>query len=192
MTNIHTSISTLSIFAYNQIVETHDYNHLIIDRKEAVDKTQLPDAWGEIVTQYINATSHRHGAQDVIDLQKAIFDIGVTHNNVATLVFCCRQCFEPAYIDVLNSYGYDVRSKKDLNTVERHNKSTLTIKREKEFELGALMVKKNKPATFESILDKISDHKCIRLNPREITVKEWIAIEDNYIHDLNNGKTNKK
>ena len=184
MSNIHTSISTLSIFAYNQIAETHDYSHLIIDRKAKTDRSSLPNVWQDIVTQYVNATSHRQGAQDLIDLQKAVLDLTIEFNNINTLIFCCRNCFEPDIIEELNNYGFDVVSKKDLDKVERANRSLLTDLREKQFALSQKLIKGGESVPFERILHRISSHYKMHINPRETTCKEWIAIEDNFIEDL--------
>lgn len=184
MSNIHTSISTLSIFAYNQIAETHDYSHLLIDRKVKTDRSKLDGAWQEIVMQYINATSHRQGAQDIIDLQKAILELTIEYNNINTLIFCCRKCFEPDVIKELNDYGFDVTSKKDLDRAERGNKTLLTELREKQFALSQKLIKGGESVPFEKILHRIASHYKMTINPRETTCKEWIAIEDNYIDDL--------
>lgn len=184
MTNIHTSISTLSIFAYNQIAETHDYSHLLIDRKVKTDRSQLDCVWQEIVMQYINATSHRQGAQDIIDLQKAILELTIEYNNINTLIFCCRKCFEPYVIEELNNYGFDVTSKKDLDKVERGNKTLLTELREKQFALSKKLIKGGESVPFEKIVHRVESYYKIPINTREKTCKEWIAIEDNYIDDL--------
>ena len=189
MTNTHTSISTLSIFAYNQISETHDYTHLIIDRKAKTKKDGLPEIWEAIVAQYLDATSHRESTQDILDLQRAILDITITYNNIKTLIFCCNKSFEQYVIDELNSYGYEVKSKKDLKGVERSCKGMLTQKREYDFELAQRLLKQGETTTFEKIMDRICDHKGLRINPRETTVKEWIAIEDNFLDDIKKQRT---
>lgn len=188
MTNIHTSISTLSIFAYNQISETHDLNYLVIDRKSPHDKTKLEAVWADIVRQYMDATSHRQGAQDVIDLQRAILDLTIEYNNVNTLIFCCRKCFEPDIIEELNAYGFNVKSKKDLDKIEKSNKRLLTEIREKQFALSNKLLKRGTPVTFEKLLHRINVHFKLTINPRETTVKEWIAIEDNFTEDLRRNK----
>lgn len=182
--NIHRSINTLSIFAYNQIAETHDFGYLIIDRTQKTDRNILPGAWSEIVSQYADATSHRDSIQQVLDLQKAILEITINYNNIKTLVFCCRKCFESDVISELNDYGFDVNSKKDLLIVERSIKTMLTQRREYEFELSQLLIKPTSNISFEQTVDRISDYKKRTINTRDTTVKEWIAIEDNYIRDL--------
>lgn len=188
MTNIHTSISTLSIFAYNQISETHDLNYLVIDRKSPHDKTKLEAVWADIVRQYMDATSHRQGAQDVIDLQRAILDLTIEYNNVNTLIFCCRKCFEHDVIEELNNYGFDVVSKKDLDKVERGNKTLLTELREKQFALSQKLIKGGKSVPFEKIVHRVESYYKIPINTREKTCKEWIAIEDNLTEDLRRNK----
>ena len=186
--NIHRSINTLSIFAYNQIAETHDFGYLIIDRTQKTDRNILPGAWSEIVSQYADATSHRESIQEILDLQKAILEISINYNNIKTLIFCCRKCFDSDVIDELNSYGFDINSKKDLLIVERSIKTMLTQRREYEFELSQKLIKPTNNVSFEQTVDRICDYKKRTINTRETTVKEWIAIEDNYIKDMKKNK----
>ena len=182
--NVYDSISTLSIWSFNQISETHDFKLLLIDRTQKVDVNALALVWSNLMVQYMDAVSHREQPQNIIELQKAILEMSIEYNNIKTLCYCCSVLFDPKYIDELNSYGFDVKAKKDLIDVERSIRTLQTEIREKEFYLSKLMVNSGEPISFEKALDRLSKYAGYRLNPREITVKEWIAIEDNFIEDV--------
>lgn len=72
--------------------------------------------------------------------------------------------------------------------VERSIKTMLTQRREYEFELSQKLIKPTNNVSFEQTVDRICDYKKRTINTRETTVKEWIAIEDNYIKDMKKNK----
>lgn len=180
----HKSIDTLRIYHYNIIVERKDLKHLVIDKDAKVDDNTLAVAWSDIISEYIAATAHRQNNSDVYDLQKHIFDLTIEYNEVNVICFCLSHCWCDDYLIELANCGYSISDPSEIIGVMNQNKLLLTERRELEFELSNRLKKTDKNISFDVIIDRISDHKKYRLNPREITVREWIAIEDNYLNDI--------
>jgi hypothetical protein len=176
---LHKSIDTLSIWAYNRIVDTNDTGYLYTPQKDGDDLSKV--YWTKIINEYIAATSHREENKDVYAMQHHLFELAIEYNSVRAMVFVMQIQPNADAAQRLEQLGYDAD---DLKGTLAASSNLLTQRREVEMELAGRLIGKKQNGTFEHVLDKISQHQKIRLNPREITVKEWIAIEDNYLKDM--------
>lgn len=184
------SINELPLWNYIQIRKTADTKYLRPDWK--IDRRQCPELWAVISEQYTQAISHRDSLMTIADALRQILDLTIEYNNIKAYCFILTMDFNHPVKTELEELGYTVNSIDDIKVIEGRAKSLITHITVKYNELQILTEIKE-GISFESAIDRISDEKKYRLNPREITVAEWIAIEDNYINDikkLENGRRN--
>lgn len=177
------SIDNLSQYHYNKISETKDLSYLLANRSDKVLPGVLEKAWSNIITERLDTTSHRPEMRKVYDLQMHILELSTEFDHVDALCFGASRFFDE-YAPQIEALGYDVDNPEDLFRVKNQIKSIQTEIRELEFRLSSEL-NKGVDISFDRLVDRISDHKGYRLNTKRITVREWIAIEDNYLNDIN-------
>jgi len=177
------SIDSLSIWHYNKITDTGDLTYLLKDRSDKAVPDYLESVWSKIITERLNATAHREEMKRVFDLQVHIFELMADYNHLQTLCFAAERFFDE-YAPQLEAEGYQIDKPEDLKKVSKQINRLLTQRREVEFTL-ANELNKGGEVSFARVFDRICDHKGMRMNHKKITVAEWIAIEDNYLIDIN-------
>lgn len=181
------SIDTLPIWNYSKIIETDNLIYLI--RSDEYDfefvKTEEEAIWDKISKQYIEATSHRTENKRFSMLNRNILELTIKKDVVENLCFILSIDFENAKAkELLSNLGYKAKTKDDLEAILKRNKNLNTLIREKQLQIENEFGKQPLNTSFEAVVDRISDAKHRELDPRKITVKRWIAIEDNYVEQI--------
>lgn len=181
------SIDTLPIWNYSKIIETDNLIYLIRSDEYDFDfvKTEEEAIWDKISKQYIEATSHRTENKRFSMLNRNILELTIKKDVVENLCFILSIDFENAKAkELLFNLGYKAKTKDDLEAILKRNKNLNTLIREKQLQIENEFGKQPLNTSFEAVVDRISDAKHRELDPRKITVKRWIAIEDNYVEQI--------
>lgn len=178
---LYNSIDELLLWNYIQVRKTGNTKYLRRDWQ--TNDEPCAELWQIISDQYTQAISHRDSITTISDALRQILELTIDYNNIKAYCFILSMDFEHRVKTDLENYGYTVDTIDELNLIEGRAKALLTHIQVKRNELTALTEIKEE-MNFESAIDRISDGKKYRLNSRDLTVSEWIAIEDNYINDI--------
>lgn len=186
--NYYKSIDTLPIWNYSKIVEKDDLRFLIRSEEYDFDYTPTKEEefiWDQISKQYIEATSHRTENKRYSMLLRNVLELTIKRDVIENLCFILNiDITNEKALELLSNMGYKVKDKKDIDAVLKRSKNLNTQIREKQLEIEREFGKQPLNTSFEAVVDKISDAKHRELDPKKISVKSWIAIEDNYIEQI--------
>lgn len=182
---VYSDIDHLPIWNYHKIKDSGDFSYLSSD-EQPVDES-FSNIWENIVSQYILATSHRFENRMYAHINRVILELTIKRDAIFTFCFVLENDFSNKLArKELSKLGYMVKNKKDIAKVKRRAKNFNTQIREKQAEINKEFADKGSSMSFEGLVDRVSDHKKRQLNPKEISVRAWIAIEDNYLKDIQN------
>ncbi len=190
------SIDTLPIWNYTKIIESEDLRYLVRSEEYDFEFTESDielSIWETISKQYVEATSHRVTNKRFSMLNRNILELTIKRDIIENLCFILSIEFENEKAkEILANLGYKPNSVEDLEGIFKRSRNMNTLIREKQAQLENEFGKAPINTSFEAIIDRISDYKHRELDPRKISVKRWIAIEDNYIEQINKQNASNK
>jgi hypothetical protein len=178
------SIDELSIWAFNQIARHNDTGYMYAPYQSASDESAA--AYDNIVEQYAQATAHREDASTLASLLHARLLLQIEYDSVKAACTCLQYVNDSRMVAIVEQYGYEINNPDDIARVLHQITALQTDIREIDIEILRKTTKKTteKPVTFEIIVHRISTYYKVHYDTKQISVGEWIAIEDNFLTDL--------
>ena len=189
---LYKSLSDLSIYNFNQYVETNDLRYLIVDwDEESKVKFNEQDAkkrWDDIYEMYCKKSGD-NATMLLYSLKQKIFELEAKKYIVAKLIHQIitypktGELLE-SYIEELGAWGYKINRKKDfvyeINKVIRHLKvldSVIELRREEADEItksndDEVMTLSQQVVSVEYSLNKNE------IDPRKTSVEKWLDMID--------------
>lgn len=182
------SINFLPVDNFNAVIKTKDYRYLLkISDYEYLpeitdeENAELEKIWVKIEEEYLKEDKQKK--QEVeFELNKKILEMQNQYMILSSFVFLAG--FKEEYKTRLKEFGYDIKSgnPKELDEAHKHIGGQLLNKiRIKQKELERYQLKEQENVQFEDIVDIIERHKGHYINTKELSVKRWISIKNNFI-----------
>jgi hypothetical protein len=181
------SINYLPVDNFNSIIKTGDKRYLLkledyeyLPEITLEEKEELEKIWTVIEQEYLKEDKQKK-QQVELELSKKILELQNQYMILSSFLFLAG--FNNEFVSKLKEFGYNVKEGTPDELEKEHKHITgqiLTQIRIKQKELERYQIKEDS-VEFEDILDIIERHKGHYLNTKELSVKRWISIKNNFI-----------
>jgi len=178
---VYKSINTLPIWNFFRIIETSDIRYLY--RKKNYDgrlprkTSRLMQTWENILQEFYRAegsSQYEMYVREIKKIHELEIDKFVFHN----LFFILKHTNNQEAIELLKSYGIQADGKK-LNRISKQYKQVDNKLRMKQADFETNHGSQKIDVDFANIKDQVEHYKGFYLDPRKVTVREWIGIIKN-------------
>ena len=186
MLNYYNSIENLPIYNFNKIGETGDLKYLLKNESAKVSIDILEETYSKILTEYLDATAKFGNNSQLYNAHNQIIAFKLRFDVIMLNCFNLNLNYNEKSIEALQWAGYTIS--KDRSIAEQvheiaHKAQNLKTKwMQKEQEIKKLE-ERDSGISFDQYVWRLSDKKGYKLNTKEITVSEWLAMEANMIID---------
>jgi hypothetical protein len=163
------------------LLKLEDYEYLPEISEQ--EQNELQSIWETIEEEYAKEDRQQ---KNIIELEvsKTITDLQNQYMIFNSYVFLAG--FKPEFVEKLGELGYRIdKTKSPIEALENLSKQVggqiLTRIRIKQAELERYQKVSEQSAEFEDVLDVVEKYKGHYLNTKELTVKRWISIKNNFI-----------
>mgnify|MGYP007069468574 CR=1 FL=1 len=186
------SIHTLPIYYYNKAVALKDVRYIIknvdIDNLPTLTVDQdmvLVDSLVNIVNQYNDEIGKRGTEAQIFRLKRTAKELETRYEAIKLRCFILNTFgWDKECADKLKSFGYTVNKDNCESEAEQVRKKAgklLTDAKSKLKEAELLTPTQKNDVSFEDVVYAIETKRGIKMNTREISVSEWLSIENNFL-----------
>lgn len=181
------SCNDLPLYNFIKLLSTKDLSYLVISGKPK----NLPEVWDKVFNEYVQLTGSEKQTQ-ILALTKEVAYLGNKIFMVNSVIYSLRIQYSEELVGVLKKLGFtislNVKNLKDyerqLDLLSTRLKSTISIYEKKAEELKKINSSDDNETNIESQylgwLTELSKFQGYRLNPKDITVTEFVNILNNY------------
>lgn len=177
---IYKSINTLPIWNFFRIIETSDIRYLYklkdYDQRLPRKTNRLMKTWENILQEFYRAegsSQYQMYVKEIKKIHELEIDKFVYHN----LLFILKHTNNPEAIELLKSYG--IKDENRLERIKKQLKQTDNKLRMKQADFKENHGTQQVNIDFANIKDQVEHYKQFYLDPRKVTVREWIGIIKN-------------
>ncbi len=183
----HSSIKTLSIWAFYEIINTQNFELLLIKGKAS--EAELQAIWDDIYNEYfVEAEIKAPDWKAIMKLNQLV----LKYNTLNRLIFIASkndENFERA-CDALNKFRYTIRPDKPLDSEIKRLRTGLQALQTKIKIQSDSIEKPKKKAGLNIFRDviKLKKHFKFEIDVKKTTCTEWIALNKELKEDIKNKK----
>jgi len=207
----YTSIDNLKLWNFDMISQTGDKSYLV--KKRAGKKTreypiQLPkivderltEVYQNIADEYLNAIGEFDDRKVQMEIEREILQLRTEYMTIRNCVFSLKLKYDPEIAYVLEEFGYSIDENQEMEPqFERimHQASNLITQysiEEKNLEFEKEKLSNTNGEKKSSIYDSLiilGKFQGYRLDPKKITVSEYLGIRKS-LADANKNKRHNK
>lgn len=181
----YTSCSNLPLWNFIRIITSGNLNYLLI--KRGLFNVDLKPIWEAIFSEYLelSGSSHHVKLLSLLKEQKILATkITIVHHAISSL----QTNYHEGTVGVLRSMGFKLNKKtasSDLNRVVSKTKTWVMRLNRVSAELDTLSKNESvSDSDFDAILAELSRFQGYRIDPKTVTVSEYIAITNSLKKDI--------
>lgn len=176
--NLYLRCSDLPLDIFIECIVEDKFNRLV--RHGTPSQMQISNAWGIIITEY-SELSDSQSYRQILSLSREVGILKAKKTSIEICLDLLMLRYSQRCVDILRELGYRISYetyKKDILSI-RTKSNTIDIQlKQKQIEYDDMFknLKKTERKQFDDTLSVLSKFMGYRVDPRQITVSEYVAM----------------